>query len=262
MRNSSFGFVLIGLMVLLDIYVFQAVKVVSQGTSPKARLIIFIIYWFISALALLTFILLPYLNLEKYPGHVRSVMFAVLIGLFFGKLITALFLLIDDIRRLFQWASGKLFFSNTEGAELQAGEHISRSVFLNWLGLVAGGGLFGSLIYGFSNKYNYRVKRVPISFQNLPASFKGLKIVQISDVHSGSFSNKAAVQLGIRKILDLKPDLILFTGDLVNNVAEEMTDYKDIFSQLRAPMGVYSVLGNHDYGDYVQWESRLHREQK
>jgi predicted MPP superfamily phosphohydrolase len=261
MRNSSFGFVLIVIMVLLDIYVFQAVKVVSQGASPKARLIVYSIYWILSILALLTFILLPYLQLEKYQGQIRSIVFAVLIGLFFAKLITALFLFIDDIRRLFQWASGKLFFPNTEGAELQSGEKISRSVFLNWIGIAAGGGLFGSLIYGFSNKYNYHVKRIPISFQNLPAAFKGLKIVQISDVHSGSFSNKEAVNQGIRKIMDLKPDLILFTGDLVNNTADEMKDYKDIFSQLKAPMGVYSILGNHDYGDYVQWESRNHRDQ-
>ena len=138
---------------------------------------------------------------------------------------------------------------------MQEGNRISRSVFLSWLGLAVGGGLFGSLVYGFSNKYNYNVKRVPLAYKNLPSAFKGLKIIHISDVHSGSFTDKSKVQQGIDKILQLKPDLILFTGDLVNNKADEMTDYVDVFRQLKAPLGVYSVLGNHDYGDYVQWGS-------
>src|SRR5688572_14706988 len=110
MRNSPFWLILIGLMLLLDFYVFQAVKVVTQQATPKLKLIIYTVYWTLSILALLTFLLLPYLNLEKYPSQVRSIVFTVIIGLFFGKLITALFLLIDDIRRLFQWASAKLFF--------------------------------------------------------------------------------------------------------------------------------------------------------
>jgi predicted MPP superfamily phosphohydrolase len=248
-------------MVLLDFYVFQALKMVTFQVSPKARTIIFITYWSISVLALLILIFLPLLNLEKYSPALRSIVFAVVIALFFGKLITALFLMIDDMRRLIQWASGKIFFNNTEGEQIQEGDGISRSVFLSWVGLAAGGGLFASLIYGFSNKYNYQVKRVPLSFPNLPAAFKGMKIVQISDVHSGSFTNKAAVANGIQKIMSLQPDMILFTGDLVNNKAEEMKPYKDLFSQLKAPFGVFSVLGNHDYGDYVQWESRQHRDQ-
>jgi predicted MPP superfamily phosphohydrolase len=261
MRNSPFWLVLIGLMVLLDFYVFQALKVVTFQVSPKARTIIFIVYWSLSILALLILLLLPVLNLEKYSPALRSIVFAVVIALFFGKLITALFLLIDDMRRLIQWASGKIFFSNTEGEQIQEGDGISRSVFLNWLGLAAGGGLFGSLIYGFSNKYNYQVKKVPLTFPNLPAAFRGMKIVQISDVHSGSFTDKVAVEKGIQKILSLQPDMILFTGDLVNNKAEEMQPFKDLFSQLKAPLGVFSVLGNHDYGDYVQWENRQQRDQ-
>jgi len=83
-----------------------------------------------------------------------------------------------------------------------------------------------------------------------------LKVVHISDIHSGSFTDKAAVIKGVKKIMNEKPDLILFTGDLVNNTADEMNDYMDVFNQLNAPMGVYSTLGNHDYGDYVAWDSK------
>jgi len=255
MGNSPFRFLLLGLMILLDFYVFQVIKVVAQSAGPKTKSIIYISYWTLSILALVLLIAIPYFNFDAYPKGLRSVLFAFVIALFFGKLITAVFILIDDIRRGIQWVAGKTFFHNTEGADMQDGNRISRSLFLSWLGLAVGGGLFGSLVYGFSNKYNYHVKKVPLAFKNLPAAFKGLKIIHISDVHSGSFTDKSKVQQGINKILQLKPDLILFTGDLVNNKADEMTDYVDVFRQLKAPLGVYSVLGNHDYGDYVQWPS-------
>lgn len=118
-----------------------------------------------------------------------------------------------------------------------------------------GGGLFGTLLYGFSNKYNYQVLKVRLKFNNLPPAFRGLKLVQISDIHSGSFQDKKAVEHGVNMVLQQKADLILFTGDLVNDRAVEMDDYKDLFSRVQAPMGVYSILGNHDYGDYVSWPS-------
>src|SRR4030095_10364137 len=104
-------------------------------------------------------------------------------------------------------------------------------------------GLFGVLLYGFTNKYRYQVKKIKLEYDNLPSAFKGLKVVHISDIHSGSFTNKEAVKRGVDKIMGEKPDLILFTGDLVNNVAGEMKEYMDVFDKLQAPMGVYSTLG-------------------
>jgi predicted MPP superfamily phosphohydrolase len=109
------------------------------------------------------------------------------------------------------------------------------------------------LLYGYSNKYKYETRRFKLAFDNLPASFKGLKIVHISDIHSGSLMDKAAVEAGVQRILNEKADLILFTGDLVNDKATEMDLLKDVFAKLKAPMGVFSTLGNHDYGDYVEW---------
>ncbi|MDQ3683724.1 MAG: metallophosphoesterase [Bacteroidota bacterium] len=255
MRNSPFWIILVCLMVLLDFYVFQAVKTLSQSTGSKTKSIIYISYWGLSAISLIIFLVLPYLNLENLPKGFRNSIFAFIVALFFSKMIAAVFFFIDDIRRGIQWMAGKAFFSNTEGAELQEGEKITRSLFFTWLGMAAGSGLLGSLIYGFSNKYNYKVKKLALQFPNLPPSFKGLKIIQISDVHSGSFNDKPAVQRGIDKILQLKPDLILFTGDLVNNKADEMVEYINVFNQLNAPLGIYSILGNHDYGDYVQWDN-------
>lgn len=255
MRNSPFWWILLSIMVLLDIYVFQVVKYISQNAGAKTKLIVYSVYWAISASAILFLIILPYLNFEQQPKFLRNTIFAIIAGLFFAKLIASVFFLIDDIRRGIQWVAGKLFFSNKGGETIQDGEKIARSVFLSWVGMIAGGGLFGSLVYGFGNKYNYHIRRQRLSFANLPASFKGLKIVHISDIHSGSFTDKHAVAHGVQKMLDEKPDLILFTGDLVNDMASEMKNYMDVFNQLNAPMGVYSTLGNHDYGDYVQWPS-------
>ena len=254
MRNSKFLWIIVAIMALLDIYVFQAVKVVCQSLSPKARFLVYGIYWTFSICALVLLIILPYVNYANWPKSVRTYLFATLVGLFFAKLIASLFFVVDDVRRCGMWLIGKLF-SNPSVEISQDSTGITRSVFLSWLGLAAGGTLFGSLVYGFTNKYNYTIKRIKLAYKNLPAGFKGMKIVQISDIHSGSFTDKKAVEKGVKRILNEKPDLILFTGDLVNDRATEMATYMDVFNKVKAPMGVYSTLGNHDYGDYARWDS-------
>jgi uncharacterized protein len=259
MRNTPFWWILIGFMVLLDIYFFQALKVIANSAAPRTKTIIYASYWVLSIAAIVVLLILPYIHFEKQAKFARTTIFAMIAGLFFAKLVASLFFLIDDVRRGVQWGVGKLFFAKTEGATLQAAETISRSAFLSWTGMIMGGGLFGTLIYGFGNKYRYHVKRHKLNYANLPEAFKGLKIVHISDVHSGSFTDKAAVMKGVQKIMNERPDVILFTGDLVNNTADEMNDYMDVFNQLKAPLGVYSTLGNHDYGDYVNWESDGHK---
>lgn len=251
MRTPIGALIFIFILLLLDWYVFQAVKAVTLTSSPRNRAIVQNIYWGITIFVIAGFILFALTGRDFLPRVVRTYLFAIIVGLFLAKLVAVFFLLIDDIRRGIQWLILKIFYSSSRLDT--AGEAISRSAFLNWLALAAGGTLFGTLVYGFSNKYNYRVKRVKLNFDNLPAGFKGLKVVQISDIHSGSFTNKEAVEKGIEKILSLNPDLILFTGDLVNDRASEMQEYMDIFSRLKAPMGVYSIFGNHDYGDYVRW---------
>jgi uncharacterized protein len=260
MRNTGFVWIVGLIMMAIDFYVFQVVKVLCQGGSSRTKTIIFTTYWAISLTIIVLFIFLPFLNTERWPKNLRNYLFATIVGFFFAKLLASVFFLLDDIRRVIQWAVAKIFFRNTEGESEMSGG-ISRSVFLSWLGIGIGGSLISSLIYGFSNKYNYQIHRLPLTFSNLPPAFKGLKIVQISDIHSGSFDNRKAVEKGVQKILDLKPDLILFTGDLINDRASEMMGYEDVFSRLKAPMGVFSILGNHDYGDYVNWPTEDARNQ-
>ena len=255
MRNTPFWWILISLMVLLDIYFFQALKVISHSASGRTKTIIYTSYWALSIAAIVVLLILPYIHFEKQAKFVRTTIFSMIAGLFFAKLIASLFFLIDDVRRAIQWIVARFFSSKSNGEVIASGETISRSAFLSWTGMIVGGGLFGTLIYGFGNKYRYQIKRVKLNYDNLPLAFKGLKIVHISDIHSGSFTDKEAVMKGVYKIMQEKPDLILFTGDLVNNTADEMNEYMDVFNKLNAPLGVYSTLGNHDYGDYVQWDS-------
>ena len=255
MRNSSTWWIIALVMLLLDFYVFQALKTVTQQSSEKMRFAIHLGYWLVSGATLILLLSFPYIQTLQTSKIFRNYVFAILIGLFFAKLLGSLFFLIDDLRR-----GGFLLMSKLApeaGARFMGdGNGISRSLFLSWLGLGIGGTLFGTLLYGFSNKYNYQVRRIKLAFENLPTAFKGTKLVHISDIHSGSFQNKEAVNHGIDLILKEQADLILFTGDLVNDRAEEMEDYKVVFGRLTAPMGVFSTLGNHDYGDYVAWPTK------
>ena len=260
MRNSGFVWIIAFIMAAIDLYVFQVVKMLCSSSSQKTKTIIFTAYWTLSIAIIIFFMLLPLLNTDRWPKNLRNYIFVTIIGLFFAKVLASVFFLVDDLRRLIQWAVAKIFFRNTEG-ESEMSEGISRSVFLSWLGIGIGGTLITSLVYGFSNKYKYQIKHIPLTYANLPPAFKGLKIVQISDVHSGSFDNKKAVEKGVQKILDLKPDLILFTGDLINDRATEMYGYEEVFAKLKAPLGVFSTLGNHDYGDYVKWPTEEARNQ-
>ena len=254
MRSPVFLWIIFGIMLLLDLYMFQVVKSLLPAGSPKIRMAIIIIYWLFAILVLGMLVVFPYINIDSWPKQVRTYIFAMLIAVFFSKLIGSVFFAIDDIRRGATWIILKIFRNSSIVSDGES-EGITRSAFLSWAGLAMGGGLFSTLIYGFSNKYNYRVNRINLSFSSLPSSFKGLKIIHVSDIHSGSFNNKNAVMKGVDKILREKGDIILFTGDLVNDKATEMTDYMDVFSRLKAPMGVYSTLGNHDYGDYAHWDN-------
>ncbi|MCX6205717.1 MAG: metallophosphoesterase [Bacteroidetes bacterium] len=255
MRNSGMWWIIALLMLLLDFYVYQALKTVTQNSSDKARMLIHISYWVVSGVTLLLMMSFPYIQTLQTSKIFRNYIFAIFIGLFFAKLIAAIFFLTDDVRR------GSVFMLSkvlpTTGAQfMNEGNAIPRSTFLSWLGLGVGSTLFGTLLYGFTNKYNYQIRRIKLAYQNLPPAFKGMKLIHISDIHSGSFQNKGAVNHGVDMILKENADLILFTGDLVNDRATEMHDYMDVFNRLKAPMGVYSTLGNHDYGDYVAWPTK------
>ncbi len=254
MRRLLGSGVFIIVMLLIDWYVFQAVKLVSQQASTKVKLIIYGLYWSITLAAVVIFLFGSTLNIENWPKTLRTYLFATLIGLFIGKFIAATVFLVDDLRRLLHWTGGKLYYQFVQNEDFTSST-ITRSTFMSWLGLGLGSALFGTLLWGFGNKYRYQVNKLSLTFDDLPSAFKGLRVLHISDIHSGSFTDPQRVEKGIQKMLDTNPDIILFTGDLVNDRADEMNEYQHIFARLKAPLGVYSTLGNHDYGDYHQWPS-------
>jgi predicted MPP superfamily phosphohydrolase len=253
MRSATSWWIIALIIFLLDLYVFQALKTVSQQGSDRGRQAIYVTYWLVSFFTIATMLSFPYLQFLQTSKIFRNYVFAILIGLFLAKLIGSLFFVADDIRRGALVLMNKIF--PLSGAQYMGpeGQGIPRSTFLSWLGLGLGGTLFGTLLFGFGNKYNYQVKKIKLSFKNLPDAFKGMRMVHISDIHSGSFQDIRAVNKGIDLILKQQPDLIVFTGDLVNDRATEMEPYQNSFGRLTAPLGVFSTLGNHDYGDYVQW---------
>lgn len=250
MRFRSFFLILILVMALVDLYAFQAVRTLMHHRPVRIRSLVYGLFWFCSLGSVVLILLFPLIH----EGRLNRILLTLVLGFFIGELIVSVFLLIDDLRRAAEWA-GRMILSPRGKVPASPAKGISRSSFLSSLGLLLGGSFLGVLIYGFSNKYNYQIRRVRLNFPNLPEGFRGLRILQISDIHSGSFDNPGKVARGVDMALAEKADIIFFTGDLVNNRYEEMKDYTPIFSRLQAPMGIYSTLGNHDYGDYMHWPS-------
>ena len=254
MQRLAGSWIFIIILLAVDIYVFQAIKSVTISAAPRTRWIIYGTYWGISILVVSLMLSLVFTNYETWHRTLRTYLFAGIIGLFFAKLIASAFFLVDDMRRIVQWVAS-FIMPSLNPKNTGTGTGITRSAFISWLGIAAGGGLFSSLIYGFGNKYRYNVKKIPMKFPNLPSSFAGFKVIHISDIHSGSFTDKQAVMKGVELINNQNPDVILFTGDLVNYHADEMKEYMDVFGALKATHGVYATLGNHDYG-FPQGETR------
>jgi predicted MPP superfamily phosphohydrolase len=255
MRSRSVLSIVVIILFLLDLYVFQAVKTVVSHHHLRLRLAILIAYWIIALACWILVLTMPNWHITEGRGNFKFILITIVLGIYIGKLLASVFFLIDDLRRGGIWIFS-LFQHKPVISPPEIIHGISRSKFLSRVGLLAGGGLFATLVYGFSNKYNYKIRRINLSFSNLPPAFKGLKIVQVSDIHSGSFDNDEKVRRGVEMIKNEKPDVIFFTGDLVNNRSEEIKDYQELFGSLQAPMGVFAILGNHDYGDYVHWESK------
>ena len=253
------------IFLLLDFYIFQSVKHVTQVFSASTRRILFFLYWCVSLIALASFFYYNLADKLEMSRGMKTFLFSVIFINYFSKLFGVLVLVIDDLVRAGQWAWAKVHASSSGSAPTSFGsddQTISRSDFLVKSSLVATAIPALGMTYGIiSGAHDYRVRRVTVSLKNLPSSFDGLRIGQISDIHSGSFFNKTAVQGGVDLLLQEKPDIVFFTGDLVNNQATEIKDYFPIFSQVQAPMGVFSTLGNHDYGDYVSWPSAQAKQQ-
>ena len=256
MRSPLFLVVLITVLILIDFYIYHVLRILMQGASAGTRTTVGLIYWALCFLSVSSFLLFPYITNPYFKQYI----FSIGIGWVLTQIFMVLFFLLDDLRRGAFWTMGQA--ASIAGAKfLNTEKGIPRSTFLSWMGVGLSSTLFISLLYGFGNKYNYKVIKKKIALKGLPSSFKGFKIIHISDIHSGSLKDKAAVLKGIELIEKQNADLVLFTGDLVNDRASEMQDWMDVFGKIKAPHGVFSTLGNHDYGDYVKWDTTEEKKQ-
>lgn len=249
MRNwigLAFFLLVIG---ILDWYFFEVVRYFFRKTDPNR---VRQVYWLVTGLVYLLVFLPVMINRSDLPAWFRNYIAGPIFILYLFKLFTIPFLLLDDLRRLGYWGGLKLNLVSPETAE----NGLNRSAFLRQLGIFIAAipalSLVGGIIWG---AYRYTIRRVQIQHEAIPRALEGLKIIQLSDIHTGSFQNKEAVNRGIDLVLAEKPDLIVFTGDLVNNQSKEVLPWISSFSRLKAPLGVYSILGNHDYGDYHRWDT-------
>ena len=244
----------IAAFLLIDYYFFQAVLLVSKNWPPIWKFVARYGFWVPTILSVLALFWWTFDDPYRYSANVRNWVITGIVATYFSKIVGLLFLLIDDLLRGVRWVIS-LFQKNPSAQN--AGEVITRSEFLSKAALVASAIPMGAFAYGIiSGAHDYRVRRVTVKLPNLPKSFDGLRIGQLSDIHSGSFWNKTAVKGGVEMFLNEKPDVIFFTGDLVNNESSEVKEYMDVFDKLRAPLGVFSITGNHDYGDYKSWNTK------
>lgn len=230
----------------LSFYVLQALKTVAR--QPWVHYA----YLLLATAVLINFIY--QFTTGEEMGRVLSISksyaFGFLLTLLTFKLVTILFLFSEDIFRLISGTYEKLFGVSREFNFPQ------RRRFLSLLAMGLAALPFGALLYGmYKGKYNFKVLKYNLEFDDLPDAFDGYRITQISDIHSGSFDNRKMIEYGVSLINQQKSEVILFTGDMVNNKTEEMKPWANLFASLEAKDGKFSVLGNHDYGDYIPWET-------
>ena len=244
--------------IFLDYYVFQAVKVVAEAHVPNYKKIVYVLYWTLTGLTIASVLVFNILDSAKYHA-LKSIMLSAAAINFVSKFIAFIFIFFDDITRAAQWVYNGVVHNG--GEKVSSQNAIPRSEFLSKTALIAGAIPTAAFSFGIiSGAHDYRVRRRTIHLPNLPSAFDGIQLAQLSDIHSGSFFNKTAVKGGIDMLLGEKPDVIFFTGDLVNNKSDEVKDYIDIFDKAKAPLGTYSILGNHDYGDYTRWSSTTEKQ--
>ncbi|MCD8441574.1 metallophosphoesterase [Tenacibaculum dicentrarchi] len=231
-------------VVIFEAYAFQAIKTITKNKFIKYS------WLFVGLLAYINSFYVVFSS-DRSSGQTKQFQWAVgiLLVVLLPKLCMLLVLFGEDF---FRWIQKGISYISSEETKPLAG----RRTFIAKIALAMASIPLAGLLYGiFKGKYNYKVLKYQLSFKDLPEAFDGFTITQITDIHSGSFTNKEKISYAVDLVNQQKSDMILFTGDLVNNFAHEMDNWIDVFKKLEAPVGKYSVLGNHDYGDYSKWKN-------
>ena len=242
------------IFLVLDYYAFQSFKTLVKGN------IWYVFYWILTIGVVANFFIQIFTFDRSANGIPFRFSFAlILLVLFYvPKIVIGITLLGEDIFRCFTYLNDRFINTSTEGKVTFQ----SRRKFISQIALGLASIPFASILYGvFKGKYNFKVLKYTLHFEDLPTAFDGYRLTQISDIHSGSFDNMDKVKYAVDLINKQQSDVILFTGDIVNNKATELQPYVSVFNKLKAKDGLYSVLGNHDYGDYVSWNSEDEKRQ-
>ena len=239
-------------LLVVELYAFQAFKTVVKDKW-------FLVGYGVLSLAILIYIVYGFFSFDRSVGQTKHTMFVMglMVVVYAPKIVLAIVLLGEDIFRVLM-GSVNYFVENSNESFLD-----SRRKFISQIGLGLAAIPFLSLLYGVTlGKYNYKVIKQRIFFPDLPDAFDGFTITQISDVHSGSFDDPDKINYAIDLINEQNSDMILFTGDIVNTHAKEMHPWIETFNRIKKhEYGKYSVLGNHDYGEYVTWPSEAEKDQ-
>ena len=232
---------------------FQAVQLLTLKSTLSVTRWVWSTYWLWVVLMIASFMLYIQLDSTLYAG-LRVFISALFFINLIGKLFACLMLLGDDLRRLISYLTQ--FVISKDDARIAG-----RTAFIGKAALLTGTLPIMGLLFGIlSGAHDYRIRRRNIYSPHLPKAFDGIRLIQISDIHTGSFFNKTAVRGGVDIINQERGDIVLFTGDFVNNQSDEAKPYLDLFSKVKAPLGVHSVMGNHDYGDYHRWDSMMEKQ--
>ena len=244
MKTAISLIILFVIIVLLEVYAFQAIKTITKSKVIRYS-------WLFVSIAVYANFAYVALTYDRTQGQTPQFQMAmgILLTVLIPKLVLLIFMFGEDIYR---WIL-KLISAVTSGNTTPLA---GRRKFISQISLGLAAIPFVSFIYGIvQGKYNYKVLKYQLTFKDLPEAFDGFTITQISDIHSGSFTNKEKIQYGVDLINEQKSDIMLFTGDIVNNKADEMDNWIAVFDKLEAKEGKYSILGNHDYGDYMDWDN-------
>jgi len=237
---------IIPIWLLLDLYFFQSLRSVTQSLQPTTKHTIHWAYWLVDIALILLILFLIFIHAKFLPPKYIFILVGLVLLSLIPKLLALPFLLLEDLSRLIGFAVHLKDHGNYPGRRKFIGQVILGITSIPFL----------AIIYGMTKgKYQYKVHHHTLFFDDLPESFNGFTITQLSDIHCGSFTDHDAVKRGIELANAQKSDLMVFTGDLVNNESTELDEWQSLFARLTAPFGVYSILGNHDYGDYTHWPS-------
>jgi len=240
------------LLIISDFYLWNSIKNFILKQQRYIKYTLSFVYWLSLIFSFVFFAALIGIDIKKWNSFFRTYITAAMLIFYAPKAFAVSFLLLADFLRLIKFSYTFCFKRNK-----------FRQKFYNarWKPLLYTGNLVAVLIFivllrgMIFSEFDFKIRKIELEFNQLPKAFNGLKIVQLSDIHLGSWYGKQPLERAVQMVNDLHPDIICFTGDLVNYTTSEAFEYEDVLKKLHAPLGKFAILGNHDYGDYVSWEN-------